>query len=272
MAENTNIPPVQIITAAGQESPLQIELTHRPVKEAEALPLPRPYKVDASNIDAPLEFYNRFFEHVVDQEGGENTVNYTAPQNVIVRVKKNGATSATICLDYSIWAPFPGTVSGTISLSEYIKALNINLGTKVEANQFYSQEDLVRAIRRNRRFFASQAQYAELLASLRDLQIGTSEELKSKTEEKNGNKSYQFEQNHKWEANTREIELYLPILHGPYEPVSVPVSVNFEKKGNVVEFWLESIALRDLLVEKIDEEVRRVVASFTEQGVVVVWL
>jgi hypothetical protein len=129
------------------------------------------------------------------------------------------------------------TVTGRLSEATALQALAIN------TSRTYTAKKLGQLLKMNRSLFADREENLKIVSDLQRFRATVTQELE-KADDTKGNKLYHFEQRVKTEFDLR-FTLKTPIYKGQ-EPVSFRVDIMFDVSDGSVEYWLDSVGLKDL--------------------------
>jgi hypothetical protein len=144
-------------------------------------------------------------------------------------------------------------VSGRLVVNKDLIDLKINEGAK------YNLTEMKDHLKLNRRFFHVQSEYAELLKNVMDFQGKVIAEVKAQSDNRgNAKASYELQTT---TAFKNTFQIRIP-LFDDYPPVVFTVELCYQlHHGGVIEFWL----LSDDLQELIDEEREKIVKEELEK-------
>lgn len=145
-------------------------------------------------------------------------------------------------------------VTGKLEPAPELTAFGINAG------RMYKREELVKLLKFNSVFFADRGKHMEVIAGLMKVRVKTEAEINAHNDNR-GNKGAGYEQKVVQDDGLlKRFDLKIPIYKGE-EAMTFDVEVCFDVSGGLLEFWLESVRLRELELELvnsiIDKELER---------------
>lgn len=202
------------------------------IREGEALQIMPPQKIKINgDIRSVSSFINKRRE--AESDAGLQEI---FPDRAIVTVNKKD-WSITLELDPE---NFYGTiVSGKLEMEPELLKFNIDNGGK------FTQQELIKLLRYNKRFFADAGAHDTLLKAYMALDVKVTADLKNNAPDNRGNRSNSFEK--KVTSNIPEdFILLIPIFKGQ-EPKRFRVEIILDSTDGSTRFWLESVELAELI-------------------------
>lgn len=131
------------------------------------------------------------------------------------------------------------TITGKISINDDLEKLKINKDHK------YSSQQLADVLKFNRRLFADPDECMTLVTNLKNFTADITQRIEA-IDDKQGNKvsSYMHKVAHEVKLS---FVLSLALINGSTSPSKFKVDVHFDLRDRAIEFWLESVELKEVL-------------------------
>lgn len=208
------------------------------IREGKAIEIKPPEKIEISGDIRTVKSFidkRKKLNPAVDPQGlaGLQGIN---PDRAVVTVDKSDL-SITLELDPEYF--YGAVVEGKLEMEPELLKFNINNGGK------FTQQELIKLLRFNKRFFADTAAHETLLKSYMALDVKVTADLKNNAPDNRGNRSNSFEK--KITSNIPEdFILLIPIFKGQ-EPKKFRVEIILDSTDGSTRFWLESVELAELV-------------------------
>jgi len=200
------------------------------ILEGKALEQKYPEKISiAGNIHSVKNFIEKRYG---TREGAE--LQKIDKDRAIVFVNEE---KMTIQLELDPQNIFGAVIKGRLEFTPELLQFGIN------TTKQFSREELVRLIRFNKRFFASD--HEAILLAYQKLQIKTASELSQESDTR-GNKGVNFQKTVNIEHIPTEFILQIPVFKG-FPDVKFRVEICLDATDASVRFWFESVELHDIV-------------------------
>lgn len=218
------------------------------IRQGSAPDIEPPLSVEyAGDIDTPANYYQTR-KHIIDHD------------KAIVVFDRKGQK---IELDCDPSSARSVVMIGKLEKSDELGVFGIN------SQKTYTQQELVKLIRMNRRFFKNRAEADGLLTSLSNFKFNAHVESQNNLADNRGNKSSLFNKKVDTENLPNSIILSLPLFKNT-PAVDIVVELVLDVAENTARFWLESVDLDILIQEAIDAEFEKAKAVFVDTGIAIV--
>ncbi|WP_407522600.1 DUF2303 family protein [Lacibacter sp. MH-610] len=161
----------------------------------------------------------------------------------IVTVDKH---SRTITLQLDPENYYGASVTAKLEQSEELKQFGINTVTK------FSRKQLLDLLRFNRLFFPDKNQHAQVLLGLSKLRIKSETEIQQERDNQGNKRSLHDVKTVDDGGLVKEFGITIPIYKG-FSPQNITVEICFDVVNGDVQFWLESVGLKEAMESQIDD-------------------
>jgi len=129
------------------------------------------------------------------------------------------------------------TIIGKLHFNKDLESLNIN------KNHKYTSHQLSDILKFNRRLFADYDECMKMVTTLKNFTADVSQRIES-IDDKQGNKQSAIIQKIYHDVQLSFV-LNTPVIIGDTKPLKFKVDVHFDLRDKAVEFWLESVELKE---------------------------
>lgn len=144
------------------------------------------------------------------------------------------------------------TITGKLHFNKDLESLNINKNYK------YTSQQLADVLKFNRRLFADPDECMNIVTKLKNFTAEISQKIDA-IDDKQGTKQISFMQKVSHEVQLHFI-LSTPVILGAARSLKFKVDIHFDLRDKAVEFWLESVELKEatdslktvIITEQID--------------------
>lgn len=151
------------------------------------------------------------------------------------------------------------TIDGKLKLSQELQNLEINHGKSWTSSQ------LSQLLKFNRLLFANTEECLELVTNLQKFTAKITTEIQD-INDKQGNKTQAIIQ-----QASHQIKLHFtlaaPIFQHDQNKSTFMVNINLEVRDRAIEFWLESVELKEIIDSRVREEIDAQVSKFDNVGI-----
>jgi len=198
------------------------------------------------DISTPSEYY-RTRPHTVDPD-----------KAVVIYNRKN----CSIELQCDAANPLGAIVKGSLEKSDEIKDFGIN------SQKTFSQTELVKLIRFNKRFFADRDEVETFLTKLVAFKFASTIDSANNVKDNRGNHSNSFAKKVESDIPT-SIKFAMPLFKNA-SPVEFISEIVLDVAENTARFWFESVDLETLIQSTIDAEFDKSKAAFEGTTIAIV--
>lgn len=212
------------------------EIILREGKAADPLPIQEPQVIEISgDIHSVANF-------IKNRQSGYS-LQAIDKNKAIVTVDKH---KKTILLQLDPENYYGASILGTLEQSEELKQFGINTTVK------YNRKQLLDLIRFNRLYFQDRNQHGQIVLGLSKLRIKSETEIQQEKDNQGNRRNLQDVKTVDDGGMVKEFTLTLPLYKG-FTNQNITVEICFDVVNGDVQFWLESVGLKEAMESQIDE-------------------
>jgi hypothetical protein len=225
------------------------------VREGKALELKPPEKIELSG---DIKTVRSFVEKRKGISEFTDSLQEIDPDRAVVTVDKDNL-SIEIDLDPENF--YSTVITGRLELNPELLKFGIDTGKK------YTQTELIKLLRRSKRWFSDSATHESLLKAYMALDVKVTTDLKNDAPDNRGNRYNSFEK--KITANIPEdFILNVPIFKGQ-DYKKFRVEIILDSTDGSTKFWFESVELEELISIESEAILKKELESCADY--VVIW-
>lgn len=225
------------------------------VREGKALELKPPEKIELSG---DIKTVRSFVEKRKGISEFTDSLQEIDPDRAVVTVDKDNL-SIEIDLDPENF--YSTVITGRLELNPELLKFGIDTGKK------YTQTELIKLLRRSKRWFSDSATHEALLKAYMALDVKVTTDLKNDAPDNRGNRYNSFEK--KITANIPEdFILNVPIFKGQ-DYKKFRVEIILDSTDGSTKFWFESVELEELISIESDAILNKELEACADY--VVIW-
>ena len=217
------------------------------VRHGDALPLREPKVISLSGvITSPADYYEKKKKNIEPLDC-----------NVVANY-----TSRRITLTLSEQSYYAGTITGSLEIHPDLKKLEVN-GTK-----YYTEKELYKTLNFQGRYFQNKEVYTDLIEKLKKFKASVQQEFVNQDSLK-GAAAISKLTNITTDIPLNFI-LAMPVFSG-FDPKTFEVSINVTAQDGEVKFYMERIALNDIISTETESIFEKQIARLKDFVIIKQW-
>jgi len=200
-------------------------------------------------ISAPFNFYSdKYLLNKADIfQKKDMLVKFSLQDKVIVFTENNSTTENCT------------TIKGHLKYDPDLLKMGIN------SNKTYTSQQLADLLKFNRSLFESSDECMNLVTKLKNFTASVTNEINN-IDDKQGTKTIGFAQKIKHELNLSFV-LKCTVFIGVNETAKFKVEIMFDLRDKAIEFWLESVELKEISDHQINDIIQNEIKHFIQNDI-----